>query len=117
MKKLLKPATILPILIGLVIGAVLFWIGSSEDAPGMCVIGLSVAFVLCMWGMYNTGIIKKEFLAPIYLFCFGAGGILLSIVLLLDGEFGESPWVAAVGVILGSVLVLLGAWRLRKARA
>lgn len=116
MKSLLKPKAILPIVIGLVVGAALFIIGNAEDAPGMCVIGLSVAFVLSMWGIYNAGIIKKGFLAPIYLLCFGAGGIVLSVVLLIDGEFGESPGMAAIGIVLGVVLVVAGAIRLKTAR-
>ena len=114
MDKLTKLATLLPILIGIAVGTVLFIFGYSEDAPGMCLVGLSVAFVLIMWGVYNAGMIKKGFLAPILLFCFGAGGIILSIVLLLDGEFENSPWLALVGVALGIALISTGAMRLRQ---
>lgn len=61
--------------------------------------------------------IKKGLLAPIILFCFGAGGIFLSVVLLLDGEFEELPGMAIIGVVLGVVLIVIGAIRLRKAKA
>lgn len=113
MKKLLKPATLFPAVIGVAAGAVLFAIGYSEDAPGLCLLGFSLAFVLVMWGLSNAGVIKKGFLAPILLFCFGAGGIVLSIVLLLDGEFGKSPWLAIVGVVLGIILIALGSISMR----
>lgn len=116
MKKFLKPRTLLPILVGTAAGAVLFVFGYSQDAPGLCLIGLSVAFVLIMWGIYNAGIIKKGSLAPILLFCFGAGGIILSIVLLLDGEFEALPGLAFVGVALGIALVVIGAIRLKITR-
>ena len=117
MRKLIKPASLLPILIGIAVGTVLFIFGYSEDAPGMCLIGLSIAFVLVMWGVYNAGMIKKGLLAPILLFCFGAGGIVLSIVLLLDGEFENSPWLAIVGVALGIALIVIGTIRLGKANS
>lgn len=81
----------------------------------MCLIGLSAAFVLVMWGIHNAGVIKKGLLAPIFLFCFGAGAILLSIVLLLDGEFEQLPGLAFIGVALGVALIVLGMVSLRKA--
>lgn len=116
MKKLIRPATLLPALIGIAVGALLFIFGYSEDAPGMCLIGLSVAFVLTVLGVYNAGVIKKGFLAPIFLFCFGVGGIFLSIVLLLDGEFEDLPGLALIGVAFGVMLIIIGAVRVRKVR-
>lgn len=117
MKKFVKPATLLPILIGIAVGALLFTLGYADDAPGLCLIGLVVAFLLIMFGVYNTGVIKKGLLAPFILFCFGAGGIILSIALLLDGEFEDKPWIAAIGVAIGVVLIVIGTIRLRKAKA
>lgn len=116
MKKFVKPATLLPILIGVAVGALLFILGDADDAPGLSLIGLVVAFLLIMWGIYNAGAIKKGLLAPILLFCFGAGGILLSVALLLDGEFEESPGMALIGIALGVVLIVIGTIRLRKAK-
>lgn len=116
LNKLLKTATLIPICVGVIIGALLFTVGYFEDAPGMCLLGLSATFVLSMWGLSNAGAIKKGFLAPILLLCFGAGGILLSIVLLLDGEFEELPGLAFVGVALGAILIIIGTIRLRKVK-
>lgn len=78
MNKNVKPAVLFPILIGLAVGTILFILGAADDAPGLSLIGLTTAFLLIMWGIYNTGVIKKMFLAPVLLFCFGAGGIVLS---------------------------------------
>ncbi len=116
MKKWLDFPTLLPILAGILVGAVLFYLGDASDAPGLSLLGLTAAFLLIMWGVHNTGVIEEGFLAPILWFCFGAGGILLSIVLLLDGEFEESPGLALIGIALGVVFIVIGALKLRKTR-
>lgn len=67
MKKFIKPMALLPILIGVVVGALLFMLGDADDAPGLSFIGLAAAFLLIMWGVYNTGVIKKGFLSLILL--------------------------------------------------
>ena len=116
MRKFVKPTIMLPILMGVVVGVVLFMLGDADDAPGLSLMGLVAAFLLIMWGVYNTGVIRKGFLTSIILLCFGAGGVLLSVVLLLDGEFEESPGIALIGVALGIILIAIGAIPLRKIR-
>lgn len=116
MNKFAKPMTLLPILIGAAVGAILFMLGDADDAPGLILVGLAVGFLLIMCGVYNTGAIKKGFLAPILMLCFGVGGILFSVILLLDGEFEESPGIALIGVALGAILIAIGMIRLRKAQ-
>ena len=114
MKKFAKPETLLPVLSGVVVGIVLFLLGDAGDAPGLSLIGLVAAFLLIMWGVYNSGVLKKSFLLPILLMCFGAGGILLFVTLLLDRELENSPGMALIGVATGFVLLVVGAMRLRK---
>lgn len=116
MKKFLKPEALFPILLGLAGGPLLFLLADMDDAPGMSLIGLVIGFLLIMWGVNNSGVIKKGFLAPILLLCFGVGGVLLSIVLLLNSEFEESLGIALIGAALGVVLIVIGMMRLRKAR-
>lgn len=116
MRKWMNTPTLLPILGGIAIGTVLFLLGDANDAPGLSLIGLAVAFMLIMWGMYHGGVIKQGFLVPILGLCFGGGGILVSLVLLLDGEFEESPGMALIGVALGMVFIVIGALKLCKAR-
>ena len=67
MNKFFKPKVILPVILGIVIGGLLFALGENDDAPGLCAIGLSVGFILIMLGINKTGIIKKGLLIPILL--------------------------------------------------
>jgi len=115
-KRFAKPSVLLPAVIGLIIGAVLFWLDDMDDAPGLSLIGLATAFCLIMWGIYNAGVIKKGFLVPVLLLCFGAVGILVSIILLFDGEFEDNPGMALISVALGLVLICIGAVLARKHR-
>lgn len=107
-KKRLKTSAIMPVIIGILIGAILFWGGMSEDAPGLCLIGISIAFILTLWGTCNAGFLKKSQLAHIISLCFGLGFLVLSIVLQLDGEFEEIPYAFFVGLSLGFMLICFG---------
>lgn len=114
--RLLKTAVWLPVLVGIITGAVMIWVGCTNDAPGMCAMGAAVAFVLVLLGIRNAGNIKEELFLPILLFAFGMGGILLSIVLLLDGEFGEAPGLGLIGIAIG-IGLCVGAIYLRKRKS
>ena len=111
MKRFGKPTALIPILAGAAIAILSFMLGKAYDAPGLAALGLAAGFLLAMWGIGKTGLIKKGFLVPILLFCFGAGAagtIVLSVVLPLDGEFGESPGMALAGAAIGAVLIATG---------
>jgi predicted MFS family arabinose efflux permease len=116
MRKLFKPLVLLLIFGGIAICAVLFTIGASEDAPGMCAIGIAIAFAMVTLGVVKAGIIQRSLYAPILLFGYGAGGALLSALLLAEGEFENLPWIGVLVIVLGIALVAAGAWKLRKAR-
>lgn len=113
MHKFLKLKIILPIILGIIIGGLLFAIGDSDDAPGLSAIGLSVGFVLIILGINNSGVIKKGLLAPILLLFFAAFIALITTSVLLDGEFGSKPWYSAFGVVAAIVLLLTGLLRIR----
>ena len=113
MNKLLKPKVILLIILGIIIGGLLFALGEYDDAPGLCAIGLSVGFILIMLGINNTGIIKKGLLTPILLLFFAAFIALITSSILLDGEFGDKPWYSAVGYVVAIVLLLVGLFKIR----
>lgn len=113
-KKFAKPSVLLPITIGVIIGATLVIIGGMVDPPGLRGIGITIGLCLITWGIYNTGIIKKGMGISVLLLNFGAGGTLLSILLLLEGEFEESPGIALIGVGLGSVLIGTGIIMIRR---
>ncbi|GHU80266.1 hypothetical protein FACS1894191_5120 [Clostridia bacterium] len=107
-----RTSVLLPIVIGLVLGAAFFWLGLSEDAPGACAVGLALAFALVMLGIRNAGVIKKGLLAPALLFCYALGGVILNTALILDGEFEEYPNMAYIGFMLGGAMLAVGAFLL-----
>ena len=108
-----KPKAILPIILGIIIGGLLFSLGEYDDAPGMCAIGLSIGFILIMIGINKTGIIRKGLLAPILLLFFAAFIALITTSILLDGEFGDKPWYSAFGFVVAIVLLFMGLLRIR----
>ena len=113
MNKFFKLKVILPIVLGIIIGGLLFAFGEYDDAPGMCAIGLSVGFILIMLGVNKTGIIRKGLLAPILLLSFAAFIALITTSILLDGEFGDKLWYFAFGFAAAIVLLLIGILRMR----
>ncbi len=116
MKKSFRPAAVLPVLFGAAVAILLFTLGDADDSPGLSAIGLVTGFLLVMWGLYNGGVIRKPFLLPVILLCMGAGGILLSAALLLDGEFAELPWLPFVGAAVSAAFIFAGAKRLKTAK-
>ena len=113
MNKFIKLKVILPVILGIIIGGLLFVLGEYDDAPGLCAIGLSIGFILIMLGINKTGIIKKGLLAPILLLFFATFIALITTSILLDGEFADRPWYSAFGFIAAIVFLLLGLFRIR----
>ncbi|MDD2217212.1 MAG: hypothetical protein PHX63_02120 [Eubacteriales bacterium] len=113
MNKFFQLKVILPIILGIIIGGLLFALGEYDDAPGLCAIGLSVCFILIMVGVNKTGIIKKGLLIPILLLSFAAFIALITTSILLDGEFGDKPWYSAFGFVIALILLLVGLLRIR----
>ncbi len=114
MKKYIKPAVVFPALLGSVVAALLLTLGHADDAPGLGGIGLVAGFLLTMRGVHNAGIVRKGFFLPVILLCFGAGGVVFSAVLQLDGELEEWPFFAPFGIAFGVALIFIGAVKLRK---
>ena len=113
MNRLFKLKVILPIILGIIIGGLLFALGEYDDAPGLCAIGLSIGFILIMLGVNKTGIIKKGLFTPILLLFFAAFIALITTAILLDGEFGDKPWYSAFGYAAAIVLLVVGLLRIR----
>lgn len=116
MKRFLNISVLLPTIAGILIGGLLFSIGAFDDAPGICAIGISIGFVLIMIGINKAGFLRKGLFVPIILLCFGAFVALLTTAILLDGEFGNQPWLSVVGFAAAAVLLLAGMLRLRSVR-
>ncbi len=56
--------TVLLIAAGIIIGLILFLLGEA-DAPGLCLVGLMIAFLLIMRGIYFANVIRKGLHIPI----------------------------------------------------
>jgi hypothetical protein len=116
MGKFLQPKVIVRVVAGIVVGALLFAFGAMDDAPGMSAIGLSVGFILIMFGVNKSGVIKKGWLAPILLFCFAVFIGVINTAILLDGEFEDKPWLSAIGYGIVAVFVVVGFIRTKYVR-
>ena len=73
MKTFLKARVLFPLLFGWALGGLLFVLGAADDAPGLSFIGLSVAFLLTMRGVYHAGVLPQGYCLPIILLVFGHG--------------------------------------------
>ena len=113
MSKFFKPKIVLLIVLGTIIGGLLFAFGECDDAPGMSAIGISVGFVLILLGINETGVIKKGLLSPIMLLFFAAFIALITTSILIDGEFGDKPWHSFFGYVPASVMLLIGLLKIR----
>lgn len=105
MKKIIG---ILLILVGPILGAGLFAIGASQDAPGMCVIGFGLALIFVVKGLVLADRISSYWSNRLLFTAFGAGGVLLTTVLLADGEFESRPQLSLIGFVIGIGLLYLG---------
>ncbi len=113
MNKFSSPKVVFPIILGIIIGGLLFALGDYGDAPGICAIGLSVGFILVMLGINNAGVIKKGLLLPILLLFFAAFVALITTSTLLDGEFGDKPGYSTFGFVAAIVFLLMGLSKIR----
>lgn len=99
---------ILLMLVGPILGAGLFAIGVSQDAPGMCVIGLGLALIFVVKGLVLAKRISAYWSNRLLFNAFGVGGVLLTTVLLADGEFESRPEWSLIGFVLGAGLLYWG---------
>lgn len=103
--------TVVYIAIGVVIGAILFILGAMDDAPGLCLMGCVIAFLLGMRGLWHAKLIRKGLYIPIVLLVFGMVGILFSNVLFFDNEIGLRA--AVIGNMVSTVVTMIAVWKIR----
>lgn len=77
-------------------------LGGADDAPGLSFIGLSVAFLLTMRGVYHAGVLPQGYCLPIILLAFGAVGVVMPFILLLDGELDGMLYLFVIGELMCS---------------
>lgn len=106
-KKILNVKTILFILLGTAIGLILFVLGEADDAPGLSAIGLLLAFLLIMRGIYYAHILRRGYHIPIIVMVFGILFIIFPIMLLLDGEILKLSAVFSMMMAAGIFMIIL----------
>lgn len=116
LKNLFTVKSILPIMLGIIVGIVMFILGNADDAPGLSFIGLITAFLLIMRGIYHSKIISNGYHIPIILLIFGVIGIIFPIILFLDGELNGLSIVVFIGNIIGIALIITALIRIKKVR-
>ena len=89
-------------------------LGAADDAPGLSFIGLSVAFLLTMRGGFHAGVLPRGYCLPIILLVFGAVGVVMPFILLLDGELDGMLYLFVIGELMGVLLLTAGTKRLKK---
>lgn len=89
-------------------------LGGADDAPGLSFIGLSVAFLLTMRGVLHAGVLPQGYCLPIILLAFGAVGVVMPFILLLDGELDGMLYLFVIGELMGVLLLTAGTKRLKK---
>lgn len=104
------------ILLGILLGSILFRLGDLDDAPGLSFLGLIIAFMLIMRGIYHGQIIRRGYHMPIIFFVFGLCGLLLPIVLILDGEIEVISTSSILGNTLGIVCLGVSWIKVKKAK-
>ena len=111
MKRYLNFSVLMPIISGIIIGAALFVLGAMEDAPGLSLIGIIIAFLLILWGVCKAGIISKGQYMNIVPLFFGVIFLVMSVVLKFDGELDEAPDSFFIGLLIGAALLGFGIYK------
>ena len=100
------PKVIVPICIGIIIGLVLFVLGDLDDAPGLSLIGLVLGSGLIFWGLFRIKVVMQKIdpgIAVPLFYCIG--GIILAIVLELDGEISGFQRIVFIAALICAGLV------------
>ena len=107
---------ILPIIVGILLGAAIIWLGQADDSPGLSLTGAITALALIIWGIYNAGLVTVNTLSCALPIILGIGGLVLILLMQLDGKFTERPMAFPIGVLICSALTSLGVIKFNRSR-
>ncbi len=65
-------------------------------------------------GFYHAGVLPQGYCLPIILLAFGAVGVVMPFILLLDGELDGMLYLFVIGELMGVLLLTAGTKRLKK---
>ena len=108
-KSFAKPGVLIPVIVGIIIGAGLFFLGEADDAPGLCLTGLVLGSALIFFGIFGVKRIREKIdpgiAAPLF-YC--VSGIILGIVLEFDGEISAIQRIIIISAMIGMALISIG---------
>lgn len=104
--------TVIYIAAGIIAGGLFFIFGEMEDAPGLCLMGIIIAFLLGMRGIWHTKLIRKGLYVPLVLLVFGLTGIVMSNVLMLDHEISAAA--SIIGNFISVAITTVAVWKIRR---
>jgi uncharacterized membrane protein YiaA len=112
-----KLKIILPIVIGIVLGAILFILGEIDDSPGLCVIAIILCIGLLYLGIHNANKINKNIKPSIILpLLIGIVGTIYIAKYFIDGIFNEPPGLILIGIVLSIGLIIIGLVNIKRNR-
>ena len=106
MKTFLKARVLFPVLFGWALGGLLFVLGGAGRCGRRA--GPELHRVL------HAGVLPQGYCLPIILLAFGAVGVVMPFILLLDGELDGMLYLFVIGELMGVLLLTAGTKRLKK---
>lgn len=101
--------------IGIILGSFFIYIGDSDDSPPLGFIGVVIAVIFTMRGIYYTGVIRRGYHIPVILVFFSIIAFAFPFLLIIDGEIKEFlSVVTAASMAAGSIMIVLALGLIRK---
>jgi hypothetical protein len=108
-KQFFKPNIIIPILVGIIFGSVLFFWGGIDDSPGLSLVAVILCIGLLYFGIHNANKINQNVKPSIILpLLIGLVGIICVSQYLIAGIYDEPPGLILIGIILSLILLSVG---------
>ncbi|MDR1225596.1 MAG: hypothetical protein LBK47_01685 [Prevotellaceae bacterium] len=114
-RKYFRVNIVLPLLFGLLSGAIFLFYPRIDDTPVLSLYMLFSCVVLLYLGIHNINIINKN-IKPIIILPLLFGGFMVHGILnyILNGVFNEPPGLILFGILLSISLLLIGSVNLVK---
>jgi peptidoglycan biosynthesis protein MviN/MurJ (putative lipid II flippase) len=116
-KQFFKPNIIIPLLVSIIFGAVLFFRGETDDSPGLSLIAVILCIGLLYFGIHNANKMNQNVKPSIVLpLLMGLVGIICVSQYLIAGIYDEPPGLILIGIILSLTLLSVGLINIKKAK-
>lgn len=103
-------------LVAVISACILIRLGDADDSPGLGGIGILLAMILAMRGIYHIHVIPRGYHIPIILLILAVIALAFPIVLYIDGEIWGFLQMAAISLSAGAVMILIAVMRIVRVR-